>query len=87
MNLHLPPKMLKLRLYNDKQKWMNSTLNCEAYSSFEEVSSDHKIILTRIHLSVHRNKKQKVKKFDGILPQLCNTVYKQNSIEKWIKVA
>ena len=26
------------------KKWINSTLNCEAYSSFEEVSSDHRII-------------------------------------------
>ena len=37
------------------KKWINSALNCEAYSSFEGVSSDHRIITAKIRLSVRRN--------------------------------
>ena len=37
------------------KKWINSTLNCEAYSSFEGVSSDHQIVMAKIHLSLCRN--------------------------------
>ena len=33
-----------------KKKWMNSALNCEVYSSFEEVSSDHRIVTAKIRL-------------------------------------
>ena len=40
------------------KKGMNSILNCEAYSSFEGVSSDHRIISVKIHLSLCRNKKK-----------------------------
>ena len=36
------------------KKWINSTLNCEAYSSFEGVSSDHWIIRAKIHLSLRK---------------------------------
>ena len=39
-------------------KWINSTLNSEAYSSFEGVSSDHRIITAMICLSLHSNKEQ-----------------------------
>ena len=42
-------------------KWINSTENCEAYSSFKRLSPDHKIILAKISLCLHRNKKQPVK--------------------------
>ena len=35
---------------------MNGTVNCEAYTSFEGVSSDYRIILAKIHLSLCRNK-------------------------------
>ena len=38
--------------------WINSVLNCETYSLFKEVSSDLKIVSAKIHLSLHRNKKQ-----------------------------
>ena len=33
-------------------------MNCEAYSSFEGVSADHRIVSAKIHQSLHRNKKQ-----------------------------
>ena len=39
----------------------NSTLNREAYSSFEGVTSDHRIVLAKICLNLHRNKKQTAK--------------------------
>ena len=34
------------------KKWNNSALNCEAYSSFEGVSSDHRIVTAKIRLSL-----------------------------------
>ena len=37
------------------KKWNNSTLNCEAYSSFEGVSSDHRIVTAKIRLNLLRN--------------------------------
>ena len=43
------------------KKWINSTLNCEAYSSFEGVSSDHRIVTAKICLSLHRNKIETIK--------------------------
>ena len=43
------------------KKWINSTLNCEAYSSFEGVSSDHWIVPAKIHLSLRRNALEKNK--------------------------
>ena len=38
-----------------KKKWNNCALNCETYSSFEGVSSDHWIITAKIRLSLRRN--------------------------------
>ena len=40
---------------------MNSILNCEAYSSFEGVSYDHRIVSAKICLSLRRNTTQTVK--------------------------
>ena len=40
------------------KKLINSILNCDAYSSFEELSSDHWIVSGKIRLSLHRKKKQ-----------------------------
>ena len=40
------------------KKWINSTLNCEAYSSFDGVSSDDRIVQAKIRLSLHRNTMQ-----------------------------
>ena len=37
------------------KKWNNSSLNCEAYSSFEGVYSDHRIVTAKIQLSLRRN--------------------------------
>ena len=37
------------------KKWSNSTLNCEAYSSFEGVSTDHRIVMAKIQLSLRKN--------------------------------
>ena len=40
------------------KKWNNSALNCEAYSSFEGVSFDHRIVTAKIRLSQRRNTAQ-----------------------------
>ena len=37
------------------KKWNDSALNCEAYSSFEGVSSNHQIVMAKIQLSPRRN--------------------------------
>ena len=34
------------------KKWNNSALNCEAYSSFEGVPSDHRFVTAKIRLSL-----------------------------------
>ena len=51
------------------KKWINSSLNYEAYSSFEGMSSNHRIVATKIHLSIHRNTMQttKIKLYDWSL--------------------
>ena len=40
------------------KKWKNSAINCEAYSSFEGVSSDHQIVTAKIRLSLRKNAKR-----------------------------
>ena len=37
------------------KKWKNSAMNCEAYSSFVGVSSDHRIVTAKIRLSRRKN--------------------------------
>ena len=37
------------------KKWKNSVMNWEAYSSFEGVSSDHRIVTAKIRLSLRKN--------------------------------
>ena len=37
------------------KKWNNCALNCEAYSSFESVISDHRSVTAKIRLSLRRN--------------------------------
>ena len=51
------PNNAKAKIYYVlmNKKRINSTLNCEAYSSFEGVSSDHQIVMVKIRLSLHRN--------------------------------
>ena len=36
------------------KKWRNSTMNCKAYYSFEGMSSDHRIVTTKIRLSLRK---------------------------------
>ena len=36
-------------------KWKNSAMNCEAYSSFKGVSSDHRIVTPKLRLSPRKN--------------------------------
>ena len=40
------------------KKWKNSALNCKAYSSFEGVSTDHRIVTAKIRLSLRKNAKR-----------------------------
>ena len=40
------------------KKWKNSAMNCEAYSSFEGVSTDHRIVTAKIRLSLRKNTKR-----------------------------
>ena len=37
------------------EKWKKSAMNCEAYSSFKGVSSDHRIVTKKIRLSRRKN--------------------------------
>ena len=37
------------------KKWKNSAMNCKTYSSFEGVSSDHRIVTANIRLSRRKN--------------------------------
>ena len=37
------------------KKWKNSAINCKAYSSFEGVSSDDRIVTAKIRLSLRKN--------------------------------
>ena len=36
------------------KKWKNSTMNCKAYSSFKGVSSNHRIVMAKIRLSLQK---------------------------------
>ena len=38
-----------------RRKWRNSVLNCEAYSSFASVGSDHRVVSAKIRLSLTSN--------------------------------
>ena len=40
------------------KKWKNCAMNCEAYYSFEGVSSDHRIVTAKILLSLRKNAKR-----------------------------
>ena len=41
------------------RKWKNSATNCKAYSSFEGVSSDHRIVTAKERLSLRKNATRK----------------------------
>ena len=51
------------------RKWKNSAMNCEAYSSFESVSSDHRIVTAKVRLSLRKNatRKATTKHYDWAL--------------------
>ena len=51
------------------RKWKNSAMNCEAYSSFEGVSSDHRIVPAKVRLSLRKNatRKATTKHYDWAL--------------------
>ena len=51
------------------RKWKNSAMNCEAYSSFEGVSSDHRIVTAKVWLSLRKNatRKATTKHYDWAL--------------------
>ena len=40
------------------KKWNNIALNCEAYSSFEGMSSDHRIVKAKIRPRLRKNATQ-----------------------------
>ena len=61
------------------KKWINSTLNCKAYSCFEGVSSDHRIVTTKIHLCLQRNLTQTTK----IMPCDCSLLNNRDIINKY----
>ena len=41
------------------QKWQNSAKNCRAYNTFTTVGSDHRIVTTKIRLTLRANKRRK----------------------------
>ena len=51
------------------RKWKNSAINCEAYFSFEGVSSDHRIVTAKVRLSLRKNATRKAtsKQYDWAL--------------------
>ena len=40
------------------KKWKNSIINCRAYNYFISIASDHRILTTKIKLSLRANKKK-----------------------------
>ena len=57
-----------------RKKWMNSVKNCEAYNSFSNIGSDHRIITAKINLSLRSNKKRtKRMKYDWYVLKNINT--------------
>ena len=66
---------VKLQLDNIllKKKRISSALNSEAYSSFEEVLFDLRIVSTKICFSLRRNKKEKLQALQYDLPTLSNS--------------
>ena len=43
------------------KKWLDSSLNCEPFTSFSEGNSDHRIITAKIRLSLRANKQKTLK--------------------------
>ncbi|XP_063587867.1 uncharacterized protein LOC134765253 [Penaeus indicus] len=74
--IHTYPNGIKAQLdyILINKKWINSAHNCEAYSSFEGVSSDHRIVSCKIQLSLRANKRKtsKIPRCDWT-QFMCNT--------------
>lgn len=63
------------------RKWLNSITNCEAYSSFESVNSDHRIVSANIRLSVRAHKpKRRTNIFCWEALRTDNNVHSQFSV-------
>ena len=65
-------------MYNYNNKWINRARNYEAYYTFEDVYSDHRIVTATLKLSLRSNKKSIVdkKRYEW------TTLTKDKSIEK-----
>lgn len=61
-------------------KWKNSTLNCEAYNTFFTVGSDHRILTTKLRLSLRQSKSSTVRKSDMIAAKFLLTATSKNFI-------
>ena len=53
MDLHIRQEQID-NVFISK-KWNNSALNCKAYSSFQVVSSNHRIVTAKIRLTLRKN--------------------------------
>ena len=42
-----------------RRKWRNTVKNCEAYSSFQSIGSDHRAVIARVKLSLRTSKTPK----------------------------
>ena len=42
-------------LFLMNKKWISRASNCEVYTFFEDVSSNHRIVIAKIQLSLRRN--------------------------------
>ena len=91
LNTHYPKRLSKLFSFTYpngtkaqldyimiNKKWKNSATNCEAYSSFAGVFSDHKIVTAEVRLSLRANKKKSNKS----IPYDWSTLINDKDIQK-----
>ena len=71
------------------RKWENSAMNCEAYSTFEGVSSDHRIVTAKIRLSLRKNatRTATIMAFDPKLIPLFDGTDAGQSVVEWVEKA
>ena len=64
-----------------RNKWKNSVKNCEAYSNFSSIGSEHRIITVNIRISLRYNVTQKKRiNYDWSMlrdPKICKEYSKQ----------
>ena len=65
------------------RKWKNSQMNCEAYSTFSSVGSDHMMVSLHIRLSLRAPKSNPTKKpkYDWQTLKLSTKLQDQHTIE------